>query len=141
MASGRKAQTWHFGMKLHVAAVGAGIIRACVAGPANEHDITRLGDVLTGKETKGVFVDPGYAGLLQARGCRSVQSRPAEVVHRGQAEHGAQHAKLVENQEGTLARRLRAYLDLYRSIEFSRASVRCCVEWSFLLAQSVSPAT
>ena len=35
-------------------------------------------------------------------------------------------------EHSTLAEKAQAYLDLYRSIEFSKASVRCCVEWSFL---------
>ena len=47
MASGRKAETWHFGMKVHVSsAVEVGIIRACVAGPANEHDAAAFGNDL-----------------------------------------------------------------------------------------------
>ena len=133
MASGRKAQTWHFGMKLHVAAaVGAGIIRACVAGPANEHDITRLGDVLTGKETKGVFVDSGYTGCFKREDVAQFNLDPQKWFIAAKPSTVRKYEKLVENQEGTLAEKAQAYLDLYRSIEFSKASVRCCVEWSFL---------
>ena len=41
MASGKKANTWHFGMKEHIAACSeSGIIYGTVAAPANEHDIT-----------------------------------------------------------------------------------------------------
>ncbi|KXT31786.1 hypothetical protein HMPREF3036_01881, partial [Sutterella sp. KLE1602] len=39
MASGKKANTWHFGMKEHIAACSeSGIIYGTVAAPANEHD-------------------------------------------------------------------------------------------------------
>ena len=51
MASGKKANTWHFGMKEHIAACSeSGIIYGTVAAPANEHDITHLGDLLKGLE-------------------------------------------------------------------------------------------
>ena len=43
MASGKKANTWHFGMKEHIAACSeSGIIYGTVAAPANEHDITHF---------------------------------------------------------------------------------------------------
>ena len=62
MASGKKANTWHFGMKEHIAACSeSGIIYGTVAAPANEHDITHLGDLLKGLEKK-VFLDSGYIG-------------------------------------------------------------------------------
>ncbi len=62
MASGKKANTWHFGMKEHiVACTESGIIYGTVAAPANEHDITHLGDLLKGLE-KMVFLDSGYIG-------------------------------------------------------------------------------
>ena len=62
MASGKKANTWHFGMKEHIAACSeSGIIYGTVAAPANEHDITHLGDLLKGLE-KMVFLDSGYIG-------------------------------------------------------------------------------
>lgn len=45
MASGKKAETWHFGMKEHITVcTSSGIIQKTVAGPANEHDVTRLAD-------------------------------------------------------------------------------------------------
>ena len=98
MASGRKAQTWHFGMKLHVAAaVGAGIIRACVAGPANEHDITRLGDVLTGKETKGVFVDSGYTGCFKREDVAQFNLDPQKWFIAAKPSTVRKYEKLVEN--------------------------------------------
>ena len=104
MASGRKAQTWHFGMKLHVAAaVGAGIIRVCVAGPANEHDITRLGDVLTGKETKGVFVDSGYTGCFKREEVAQFNLDPQKWFIAAKPSTVRKYEKLVENQEGTFA--------------------------------------
>ena len=65
MASGKKANTWHFGMKEHIAACyESGIIYGTVAAPANEHDITHLGDLLKGLE-KMVFLDSGYIGCAK----------------------------------------------------------------------------
>ena len=65
MASGKKANTWHFGMKEHIAACSeSGIIYGTVAAPANEHDITHLGDLLKGLE-KMVFLDSGYIGCAK----------------------------------------------------------------------------
>ena len=46
MASGKKANTWHFGMKEHIVAGSeSGIIYGTVAAPANEHDITHLAEL------------------------------------------------------------------------------------------------
>ncbi|MFQ7179094.1 MAG: transposase [Sutterella wadsworthensis] len=71
MASGKKANTWHFGMKEHIAACSeSGIIYGTVAAPANEHDITQ-GDLLKGLE-KMVFLDSGYIGCAT-----SAASHPA----------------------------------------------------------------
>ena len=62
IASGKKADTWHLGMKEHIAACSESrIIYRTVAAPANEHDITHLGDLLKGLEKK-VFLDSGYIG-------------------------------------------------------------------------------
>lgn len=45
MASGKKGNTWHFGMKMHVATdTVVGIATDVVYGPANEHDISRARD-------------------------------------------------------------------------------------------------
>lgn len=133
MASGRKAETWHFGMKVHVSsAVEVGIIRACVAGPANEHDVTRLGDVLTGKETKGIFVDSGYTGCFKRKEVAKFNLDPQTWFIAAKPSTVRKYEKLVESQEGTIAEKAQAYLELYRRIEFSKASIRSCVEWSFL---------
>ena len=61
MASGKKANTWHFGMKEHIAACSeSGIIYGTVAAPANTH----LGDLLKGLEKMG-FLDSGYIGCAK----------------------------------------------------------------------------
>ena len=52
-------------MKEHIAACSeSGIIYGTVAAPANEHDITHLGDLLKGLE-KMVFLDSGYIGCAK----------------------------------------------------------------------------
>lgn len=75
MASGKKGNTWHFGMKMHVATDSVvGVVTDAVYGPANEHDIVRAREVIP-PETKDVYGDAGYLGI-QAReefqtGCES----------------------------------------------------------------------
>ena len=67
MASGKKANIWHFGMKEHIAACSeSGIIYGTVAAPANEHDITHLGDLLKGLE-KMVFLGKLFKSTLNNR--------------------------------------------------------------------------
>ena len=52
-------------LKEHIAACSeSGIIYGTVAAPANEHDITHLGDLLKGLE-KMVFLDSGYIGCAK----------------------------------------------------------------------------
>lgn len=58
----RKGNQWYFGMKLHIGAdAKSGLVHSAVGGAANEHDITRAGDVLHGAETD-VHGDAGYQG-------------------------------------------------------------------------------
>src|SRR5512143_766057 len=41
----RKGKQWYFGMKLHVGASKQGLVHTVATGPANQADITRLGDL------------------------------------------------------------------------------------------------
>ena len=59
----KKGNEWYFGMKMHIGVDDAlGIVHSVATGPANEHDITRAGDVLHGEETD-VWADAGYLGI------------------------------------------------------------------------------
>ena len=63
MASGKNGNTWHFGMKMHVATDSLiGIVTNAVYGPTNEHDISRARE-LTPSETEQVYGDAGYVGM------------------------------------------------------------------------------
>lgn len=65
MASGKKGETWHFGMKMHVATDEVvGIATNVVYGPANEHDITRAREVIP-DDTTIVYGDAGYLGMAK----------------------------------------------------------------------------
>ena len=65
MPSGKKGNTWHFGMKMHVATDEIiGIAMDVVYGPANEHDITRAREVIA-DDTRVVYGDAGYVGITQ----------------------------------------------------------------------------
>lgn len=62
MASGKKGNTWHFGMKMHVATdTIVGIATDVVYGPANEHDISRARELIS-SDTEEVYGDAGYLG-------------------------------------------------------------------------------
>ena len=55
----RKGKDWHFGMKLHVGTTKQGLVHSLATGPANEADITRLDDLVHGKE-KELYGDQAY---------------------------------------------------------------------------------
>lgn len=63
MRSGKKGNTWHFGMKLHIGTTDdSGLVHSHAVTGANEHDITATDKVLHGKEEK-VYGDAGYVGV------------------------------------------------------------------------------
>ena len=105
MASGKKANTWHFGMKEHIAACSeSGIIYGTVAAPANEHDITHLGDLLKGLEKK-VFLDSGYIGCHKRA---EIQAIPFKDVHGTllpDRAHGRRNCQSVRTLEANLVKR------------------------------------
>lgn len=55
----RKGKQWYFGMKLHVGASKQGLVHSVATGPANQADITRLGDLLHGEEDE-LYGDQAY---------------------------------------------------------------------------------
>lgn len=70
MASGKKGNTWHFGHKVHALVdAESGVTVDLVTGPANEHDVTRMGEMIK-PGTKSFFGDSGYRGI---------QKRPESV--------------------------------------------------------------
>ena len=82
MASGKKANTWHFGMKEHIAACSeSGIIYGTVAAPANEHDITHLGDLLKGLEKMVHLGSPWNAALTFKKKSGRLPPRKKSSAH------------------------------------------------------------
>lgn len=55
----RKGKNWHFGMKVHVGTTKQGLVHSVATGPANEADITRIGELLHGQE-KELYGDQAY---------------------------------------------------------------------------------
>jgi len=55
----RKGKQWYFGMKLHVGASNKGLVHSVATGPANQADITRLGDLVHGEEDE-LYGDQAY---------------------------------------------------------------------------------
>lgn len=68
MRSGKKGNTWHFGMKAHVGAdKETGIVHTATFTPANTHDSNEMLNVLRADD-KEVFGDSGYLGVKDRKG-------------------------------------------------------------------------
>ena len=132
MASGKKANTWHFGMKEHIAACSeSGIIYGTVAAPANEHDITHLGDLLKGLE-KMVFLDPGYIGCAKRTEIQAIPFKDVSWYIAAKPSAWKKELSISENFGGELGQALVECVNVRRHLEHAKASVRCSIEWSFL---------
>lgn len=63
MSSGKKGNTWHFGMKMHTGVDAEnGLVHSLELTGANENDITQASKLLHGKE-ESIHGDAGYIGL------------------------------------------------------------------------------
>ena len=132
MASGKKANTWHFGMKEHIAACSeSGIIYGTVAAPANEHDITHLGDLLKGLEKK-VFLDSGYIGCHKRAEIQAIPFKDVSWYIAARPSAWKKELSISENFGGELGQALVECVNVKRQLEHAKASVRCSIEWSFL---------
>ena len=132
MASGKKANTWHFGMKEHIAACSeSGIIYGTVAAPANEHDITHLGDLLKGLE-KMVFLDSGYIGCAKRAEIQAIPFKDMSWYIAAKPSAWKKELSISENFGGELGQAIAECVNVKRQLEHAKASVRCSIEWSFL---------
>ena len=132
MASGKKANTWHFGMKEHIAACSeSGIIYGTVAAPANEHDITHLGNLLKGLE-KMVFLDSGYIGCAKRAEIQAIPFKDVSWYIAAKPSAWKKELSISENFGGELGQAIAECVNVKRQLEHAKASVRCSIEWSFL---------
>ena len=116
MSSGKKGNTRHFGMKMHVATDDLiGIVTNAVYGPANEHDIRRARELIP-SETEQVYGDAGYVGMEKREEFQT--DREAE-----------KRSYRINLRPGVL--KGRSAEDLIRKIEHFKSSVRCKVEHVF----------
>jgi IS5 family transposase len=114
MKQTKKGNQWFFGLKAHIGVDEAtGLVHSVVTTAANVGDVTRVGDLLHGKE-KVVFGDAGYIG--------AEKHAPAR---RGRKWHiAAKRSKVKAIEDETL----RA---LTEQIEHIKASIRAAVEHPF----------
>ena len=132
MASGKKANTWHFGMKERIAACSeSGIIYGTVAAPANEHDITHLGDLLKGLEKK-VFLDSGYIGCHKRAEIQAIPFKDVSWYIAARPSAWKKELSISENFSGELGQAFVECVNVKRQLEHAKASVRCSIEWCFL---------
>ncbi|MFQ8815426.1 MAG: transposase [Sutterella wadsworthensis] len=135
MASGKKANTWHFGMKEHIAACSeSGIIYGTVAAPANEHDITHLGDLLKGLEKK-VILDSGYIGCHKRAEILAIPFKDVSWYIAARPSAWKKELSISENFGGELGQALVECVNVKRQLEHAKASVRCSIEVVLPLAE------
>ena len=124
MASGKKANTWHFGMKEHIAACSeSGIIYGTVAAPANEHDITHLGDLLKGLEKK-VCLDSGHIGCHKRAEIQAIPFKDVSWYIAARPSAWKKELSISENFGGELGQALVECVNVKRQLEHAKASVR-----------------
>lgn len=118
MASGKKGNTWHFGMKMHVATdTIVGIATDVVYGPANEHDISRARELIS-SDTEEVYGDAGYLGLNKRDEFNSAATRESPKRH-----------YYINVRPGKI--KDRPADNVLRRFEHLKSSVRCKVEHVF----------
>jgi len=82
----RKGKDWHFGMKFHVGTTKQGLVHSLASGPANEADISRIGELLHGQESE-LYADQAYWSEDHRLHCREagiryrVNRRPKNNYH------------------------------------------------------------
>lgn len=132
MSSGKKANTWHFGMKVHIAVcTKSGIVYSAKGGPANEHDITRLHDVLADDELK-VFLDSGNTGCEKRPEILDMNLKQVEWYVAAKPNKWKKLASPGELETGAIKESITQYLESARTFERAKAAVRCKVERAFL---------
>lgn len=116
MSSGKKRNTWHFGMKMHVATGDLiGIVTNVVYGPVNEHDGSRARELIS-SETEQVYGDAGYVGM--------------ETRQEFQTDKDAEKRKYRINLRLGVLKGCSAE-DIVRQVEHLKSSVRSKVEHVF----------
>ena len=92
MASSKKGQQWHFGMKAHIGVDSQNkLIHSVVATAANVHDSQVLADCLHGEETR-VWGDSAYTGQREA------MRKAAPAARDFTNEKGRRNAPLTDRQ-------------------------------------------
>ena len=118
--------------KAHIAACSeSGIIYGTVAAPANEHDITHLGDLLKGLEKKG-FLDSGYIGCHKRAEIQAIPFKDVSWYIAAKPSAWKKELSISENFGGELGQALVECVNVRRHLEHAKASVRCSIEWCFL---------
>ena len=113
MASGKKAETWHFGMKMHVATDHVvGIVTDVAYSPANDHDVIHAREIIPDDATE-VYGDSGYRGMGKREEFEDLNGASYRIACRP--------GKLKKMPKDSILRK----------IEKNKASIRCKVEHVF----------
>ena len=101
MRQTRKGKQWHFGMKVHVGTDRTGLVHSLVTGPASQSDISRIDELLHGRERE-LYGDQAYWSEDHRRHCRH-----AGIAYRVNRRAKNRHHPLTEHQKATNRQRSR----------------------------------
>ena len=123
--SGKKGNTWHFGYKAHIGVdKKTGLVHHLKTTAANEHDVTVVPELLTGKE-KTVYGDSGYLGA---------EKRPEAILKNKKGKK----IKYKINQRPSMIRKLSEKEQAKaKKKEHKKSSVRCKVEHVFAVVKCI----
>lgn len=123
--SGKKGNTWHFGYKAHIGVdKKTGLVHHLKVTAANEHDVTIVPELLTGKE-KTVYGDSGYLGA---------EKRPEAILKNKKGKK----IKYKINQRPSMIRKLsEKEQEKAKKKEHKKSSVRCKVEHVFAVVKNI----
>lgn len=123
--SGKKGNTWHFGYKAHIGVdKKTGLVHHLKVTAANEHDVTVVPELLTGKENT-VYGDSGYLGA---------EKRPEAILKNKKGKK----IKYKINQRPSMIRKLsEKEQEKVKKKEHKKSSVRCKVEHVFAVVKNI----
>ena len=123
--SGKKGNTWHFGYKAHIGVdKKTGLVHHLKTTAANEHDVTVVPELLTGKENT-IYGDSGYLGA---------EKRPEAILKNKKGKK----IKYKINQRLSMIRKLsEKEQEKAKKKEHKKSSVRCKVEHVFAVVKHI----
>lgn len=123
--STKKGNKWHFGYKAHIGVdKKTGLVHHLKTTAANEHDVTAVADLLSGKE-KTVYGDSGYLGA-EKRPEAITRNKKGKKIKYKIMQRPSMIQKLPEKEQEKAKKK-----------EHKKSSVRCKVEHVFAVVKKL----